>query len=290
MDHSTERPSNTSPYDWAGTRGEQWRDELPAMEAQLAPVDEPLIQALALTGPCRIADVGCGGGGTSLALINQAPAGSSVSGFDISSTLVEVARGRAQATPHHDRGSLTFQVANIDTAPVPTPPFERLLSRFGVMFYQTPERAFAQLSRWLTPDGRFAFAVWGPHADNTWLATARQVVAELVDLPTPGPDEPGPFRYCDADAFLALLGRCGFQNLAVQDCRFMLALGGGLSPLDGATFALKTFGGGNLLGDADPTTRERAHQALTERFQDYAQQDGLIRFPARVHLVTGQPA
>jgi trans-aconitate methyltransferase len=34
------------------------------MEAMLTPVDEPLIRALNLDAPCRIADIGCGGGTT----------------------------------------------------------------------------------------------------------------------------------------------------------------------------------------------------------------------------------
>ena len=35
-------------YDWANTRGALWRDQLDGMEAMLAPVDVPLIAALAI--------------------------------------------------------------------------------------------------------------------------------------------------------------------------------------------------------------------------------------------------
>ena len=53
--------------DWAAARGEKWRDQLSGMEAMLAPVDEPLIRALHLDAPRRIAEVGCGDVGLSSA-------------------------------------------------------------------------------------------------------------------------------------------------------------------------------------------------------------------------------
>src|SRR5688572_962139 len=94
--------------DWAAARGEKWRDQLSGMEAMLAPVDEPLIRALELDAPYRIAELGCGGGGTARALLRQAPAGSVVHGYDISPALVEAARERARP----DAGDITFKVAD----------------------------------------------------------------------------------------------------------------------------------------------------------------------------------
>ena len=58
---------NPAASDWATARGEKWRKQLSGMEAMLLPVDEPLIRALRLDAPYRIADIGCGGGGTTLA-------------------------------------------------------------------------------------------------------------------------------------------------------------------------------------------------------------------------------
>ena len=44
----TETPAAS---DWAAARGEKWRDQLSGLEATLAPVDSPLIEALALVAP-----------------------------------------------------------------------------------------------------------------------------------------------------------------------------------------------------------------------------------------------
>jgi SAM-dependent methyltransferase len=79
------------------------------MEAMLAPVDEPLIRALNLDAPCRIADIGCGGGGTALEILRRAPAGSAVHGFDLSPALVELARSRKRS------GAGPYRYAEADT-------------------------------------------------------------------------------------------------------------------------------------------------------------------------------
>lgn len=71
---------------------------------------------------------------------------------------------------------------------------DRLVSRFGIMFFDDALAAFSNLVRWLAFGGRFAFAVWGHPAENPWMTTVRQVVAEIVDLPKPAAEAPGPFR------------------------------------------------------------------------------------------------
>ena len=80
---------------WAGARGDKWHVHLERFEAMLAPVDEPLMRGLDLDAPYRIADVGCGGGGTAFEILAKAPAGTTVDGFDLSPKSVEAANGRA---------------------------------------------------------------------------------------------------------------------------------------------------------------------------------------------------
>lgn len=186
------RETKTTAAGWASARGDIWRSVLDDMEAMLLPIDEPLIEALALDGPLRIADVGCGGGATSRAIARRAAPGSLVHGFDVSPGLVETARQRAS----QGNVELAFSVADMSTAAPPGERFDRLTSRFGVMFFDDPSAAFRNLASWLAPGGRFAFAVWGPAADNP-MSVVRNVVADIVDLPPSDPHAPGPFRYAD---------------------------------------------------------------------------------------------
>jgi SAM-dependent methyltransferase len=251
-------------------------------EAMLKPLDEPLIGALKLDAPCRIADVGCGGGETAREILRRAPAGSSVHGFDISPELVELARGRT--TP--GERAISFDVADVSRA-APDQAYDRLVSRFGIMFYDEPRAAFANLVRWLAPKGRLAFAAWGPPSENPWLTTVRDVVGGIVALPPSDPDAPGPFRYGDVDKLLDLLGAAGAGDLHVQEWRGELAMGGGLPSAEAAAFAIAAFSTfGELLAQAGDEALASARRSLTARFSPY-EVNGAVKMDASVHVVTG---
>jgi len=274
---------NPAASDWSAMRGAKWRAQLDGMEAMIMPVDEPLIRALHLDAPCRIAEIGCGGGGTTREILRRARAGSVVHGFDISPVLIELARARNGS----DECAIAFEVADMATATAPDGLYDRLVSRFAVMFFDDPPAAFANLVRWLTPGGRFAFAVWGPLAENPWMTSVREVVGEIIKMPPPEPEAPGPFRYAEADELLALLDRAGFGELDVGDWRGALAIGGGLPAAEAANFALASFSSfGELLTEAGGEALDDARQALTARFSRH-QQDGAVRMDACVHIFTG---
>jgi len=269
-------------FDWKAARGDTWSARLGAMEAMLEPVDAPLIRALALDHPCRIADLACGGGGTSLAVLQRAPTGSTVHGLDISPALIAAARARV---PPGER-AITFTQADLATVTSSGVPYERLVSRFGVMFFEDPPAAFRNIVRLLAPGGRLAFAVWGPPADNPWVTELRDVVAELVHVPPLVPDAIGPFRYAVVDRLLALLADAGCGALEVQDWRGMLPVGGGLPAEEAAAFALSSFSFADAITEVDAEVRAKAQRNLAARYAKY-EQGGIVRIDARVHIVVG---
>lgn len=281
MEPSQPNSENPTSDDWAGARGEKWLAQLGRMEAMLAPVDAPLIGLLALGGAARIADLACGGGGTTLAVAAAADPGAAVFGYDISPALVMFAQNRATSVD----SAPIFAVADSATLAVATP-FDRIVSRFGTMFFTYPPAAFANIARLLAPGGRFAFAVWGPPADNRWMAIVRETIGALVDLPPPPVDVPGPMRYGEVGILLGLLNEAGFCRVEVQDWRGDLAIGGDLEPNAAAQFAIESMSVAQALSDRGPELIERATMALSQRFEQHWS-NGAVRLPARVHLVHG---
>ena len=272
-----------SSQDWSTGRGERWCAHLASMEAMLAPVMFPLFNALQVTAPCRIADVGCGGGGTSLALLRSAPPGTSVDGYDISPALVAAARSRLVAA---DPGRVRFQVADVGSF-LPEEPYDRLVSRFGIMFFADEEAAFANLLRWLRKGERFAFAVWGPSDENPWITEVGQQVASLVELDRPDPQGPGPFRYGSPEGLLSFLTKAGADRLEITPWRGELAIGGGLDPDGAARFALSAFSSfAQALDQAGPIVAAQAQQALADHFQTRVR-DGVVWSDAAVHILSG---
>ncbi len=253
------------------------------MEAMLQPVDEPLIRALRLDAAYRIADVGCGTGGATLEILRQAPKSSVVHGFDLSPALIEVALTRM---PSGD-DAIAFKLANMVTAAAPELLYQRLVSRFGIMFFNDAPAAFRNLAAWLAPGGRFAFAAWGPLAENLWMTTVHQVAADFIELPKTDPEAPGPFRYADPAKLLALLESSGFSELAIGDWRGTLPVGGALPAAQAASFALSAFSSfGEQLAEAGDNALNDARQSLTERFLLH-ENNGAVRLEASVHIFTG---
>lgn len=278
--------NNLASSDWATARGDKWRDQLSGMEPMLAPVNEPLIRALQLDAPYRIADIGCGGGGSTRAIAGGAPAGSTVHGFDISPALIDAARDREQMRNANDKSMVSFSVADVATAPVPELPFDRLTSRFGIMFFDDPLAAFGKLAQWLAPGGRFAFAVWAPSSENPLMTSARDAMAGIIDVPSGDPEAPGPFRYAGGDKLTGLLDQAGFSDIQVNDWRGALPLGGGLPAAEAMRFALSAFSTGDLLADADESVHVAVQQSLTALYARH-EQDGIVRMDVCIHIVTG---
>ena len=266
---------------WSGTRGERWIAQLGGLEATLRPVDEPLILALRLDGPARIADIGCGGGGGSIEVFKRAPAGTVLDGYDVALPMIEAARARTR--------DIGFHQADVATAEVRGAPYDRLVSRFGVMFFENPRAAFANLYGWLAPGGRFAFAVWGPTEDNPWMTNVRDAVSEVVELPTSDFDDvPGPFRYAQKDVLVRLLEGAGFCDVEVSSWRGLLLLGGGLAAREAAEFALSAFGSfAERLDEAGEGARRKALDDLSERLVR-AEVSGRVAMNARVLIHSGR--
>ena len=85
--------------DWAGAVGDVWADEWQRTDRGFAAMTSHLDAAILAAAPQqgRAIDIGCGAGGTSIALAKARP-GLTVTGIDLSSALVDTARSRAGAT------------------------------------------------------------------------------------------------------------------------------------------------------------------------------------------------
>lgn len=161
----------------------------------------------------HVVDVGCGTGETTVALARAAGAAGRVVGVDISAAMVAEARRRAARLGDVD---VAFVVADAEEAPV-TEGADAVFSRFGVMFFSDPRRAFSNLAASMRVGGRLAVVVWQEVLANEWLLlpgiAALSATGSLP--PMPAEDEPGPFSLADRDKLLELLVSGGFSDAEV---------------------------------------------------------------------------
>jgi SAM-dependent methyltransferase len=258
--------------DWAGSRGAKWLRDLDAMEAMLAPVGEELLAQAALAPGSTVVDIGSGGGWTSLrAAAAVGPAGR-VLGLDISADLVSEATARGAHLPQ-----LSFRAGDAAGESPPEAPFQRLISRFGVMFFPDPAAAWRKLAKLLVPGGRIDVAVWADPARNAWAGELRRVVGNQVALPRPEPLAPGPFQLADAAYLDGILAGAGFTLLDRRISERLLPVGGpGTAPRAAAEFSLRAFGAGEALDGAPAEAREAAVAELESIYaRDYLTDNGV---------------
>jgi trans-aconitate methyltransferase len=175
---------------WNETAGPSWVAMNDALDAEMRELGLAAMKALAPRTGERLIDIGCGCGATTLELARRVGPTGAVMGVDISVPMLEVARGRAAHLPQ-----VSFQQADAQTHPLAAA--DAAFSRFGVMFFEDPVRAFANVRHALSGGGRMAFVCWRAAAQNPCMTAAMAAVGPLLSAPPlPRAWRPRSFRVC----------------------------------------------------------------------------------------------
>ena len=267
---------------WSGEGGRKWLASGARIEQSIAQFGAAALKAAAPRAGEHVLDIGCGTGGTSLALAQAVGPSGKVLGLDVSPRLLEAARQRGAG-----QANLSFIEADAAAHPF-EPRFDLLFSRFGVMFFADPLAAFANLRRALKPGGRMAFVCWRAFKDNDWaFVPFMAALKHLPPIERPPADAPGPFAFADQQRVLGILARAGFADAAMTPHDGLLRQG---ADLDEAMAYVQQIGPASvLLAGAPPDMVEHAKQAVRAAMAPYAQPGGVM-LPGEAWIVTARNA
>jgi SAM-dependent methyltransferase len=271
---------------WNGDDSREWVTHPQRFDEMLAPFGAAVLERARLSnGHCSL-DVGCGNGAMTIETAQRvAPDGAAV-GVDLSEPMLRIARDRATQAAATG-ASFVVADAQVDDLGVP---FDAIVSRFGIMFFEDPDAAFANLASALAPDGVVSFACWAPALENPWVAVPMAAIIEAVGPPPgglPEPDQPGPFRYADPAALLDSLERAALVDAAAEKLETTVLVGG-RGTLDEAQSFVENGGMMRaVLGDLSDEERARALTAVRASLEPYATDDG-VRMGAAAWLVTAR--
>ena len=268
---------------WNGPNGQRWTDRQAEQDVLLAPVTQALIDRAMPRAGERIIDVGCGCGGTSMALASRVAPTGFVLGVDISGPMLARARQLAPKGAPVD-----FVLADATVYPFDPGHFDLLVSRFGVMFFAEPAVSFSNLHRALRPSGRVAFACWREPRENPWMMAPLQAIYQHVPkLPPQGPEDPGPFAFASEERVHRVLGEAGFKGIEMEPVAlsFDIAIGRGL---DAAVQAAMQIGpGSRALDGHPPETRAAAAKSVREMLAPFVRGDS-VPLAGSIWIVTAR--
>jgi SAM-dependent methyltransferase len=255
-------------------------------DAVFAPVTAAILERSDPAAGQRVLDVGCGSG---TLLAKHAAAGAEVVGVDIAEGMAAAARRRVPEA--------TVIVADAQTTDlleaVPGKPFDRVVSRFGVMFFEDPEAAFANLRRATSPDARLVFACWRREEENPVFSLGSSVFVDRLDPKpeAPAPGAPGPTAFADAARLESILAAAGWGGVRIEPFDFVADFG--FNGTDGVEERIATL----LSGGTGRYAREQlvprigidGWESLVDDVREEFRRhlvDGAVRIPAALWLTS----
>ncbi|SMG00579.1 class I SAM-dependent methyltransferase [Burkholderia singularis] len=267
---------------WNGRTGRAWVDTQAVLDQMFAPLEALLVDAVRVSGARRVLDVGCGTGGTTLAVARRLGDAGSCVGIDVSVPMIVAACARAK----REGARASFVCADAQTHAFASARFDTIISRFGVMFFDDPAQAFANLRRAATDDAVLWFVAWRDPADNPFMTTAERAAAALLpDLPVRRPGAPGPFFFAEPGLIASTLKAGGWTSIDVRP----LDAGCSFAEKDLADYLSRIGPVALALKDADELTRRRVAVAVRDAFEPFVHQ-AEVRFTAACWLVSARAA
>ena len=267
---------------WNGVSGHAWVETQALLDAVMQPFEALLTEAVAAAAPMRLLDVGCGTGATTIAAARAIGSRGRALGVDISQPMIEAARMKAE----RENTSAEFLCADAQTHVFDRAGVDMIISRFGLMFFDDPVAAFANLRRAATDDAELRFIVYRTPAENPFMLTAERAAAPLLpNMPARDPDAPGQFAFADPRRVERILADSGWGDIDIQPidvpCRF--------PERELARWYMQLGPLGRILPEVDEPLRTQVAQAVRAGFDPYVQGDE-VRFVAACWQVVARAA
>ena len=267
---------------WNDTAGRAWVETQQTLDAVLLPFEKRLVAAVAERRAQRVLDIGCGTGSTTLAIARQLGKNGGAVGVDISQPMIAFAKQRAGAESAPPR----FIVGDAQTYAFDDASFDMVVSRFGVMFFDDPVRAFANLRRATAPGGTLEVIAWRSPAENPFMTAAERAAAPFVpEMPARKPDEPGQFAFADRSRVYSILEESGWSEIRIEPLDVECTLP--KRDLDAYITRLGPLG--RVLPQLDEKARARVVEAVRGAFDPYVHGNE-VRFTAACWTVGARRA
>ncbi len=266
---------------WNSEAGEKWVKSHAGLDRVFRSVTDSLLRHVEPQPGEALIDIGCGTGANTMALAERVGPRGSVLAVDVSEPLLAMAKSRAEAA---GLSQIEFCQADAQAHAFEPGGFDLLASRFGVMFFDDPTAAFANLRLALREGGRLAMMCWAPYGGNAWFELPRNAaIARMGAPPLADTRAPGPMAFAERDYVLEILRGAGFLDCQALEEQIEMTYDG---PVEEVAALASNLGPAyrivrGLSGTA--ADFEAIAGQVTEEFRAFATPDG-VRVPAKLNV------
>lgn len=207
---------------WNANAGRKWTQNQKRLDKLFTNVSARLIEIANPTPGMSVLDIGCGTGAIALDLAAKVATHGAVVAVDVSKPMLSLARQRAAEL---GCSTINFQVADAQEFDLGANRFDLIASRFGVMFFEDPVAAFANVLKSAKPGARTTFAAWSSMDGNPWFKIPLDAAVNRLGKPSPVPaTTPGPMAFSDVDYVAGILSKAGYStvNALVEQIELLL--------------------------------------------------------------------
>lgn len=263
---------------WEGERARRWLGHAAAIDRQLAPVTQLLFDGAQLAAGERVLDVGCGSGPTTRRAAGLVGPDGWVGGIDVSADMLAAAEEAGAGDPTNER--IDWIAADVGSWAPTIEPVDAVISRFGVMFFDDPVTAFANLAAACRPGGRLCAMVWD-RRDRSALfevplaATVGVLAAHGLPIEPPPVDEAA-FSLHEPAVVTALLTAAGWSDAEAVVHPVQLPAGGGVGPEAAADVLIDVGPSRALTEGVGASVRAEVVEAIAAALAGHLDGDGHV--------------
>ena len=266
---------------WNEGIGKKWVEEDDSMNERLSILTKELFLRSNINRDDKILDIGCGGGQTTFEASEMVGENGYVIGADISKILLDLAKSKYANTKN-----LEFKYCDVQNYEFRENSFNKVISRFGVMFFENPIEAFKNIYNSIQEGGSLNFVCWTNVMENEFFTDPTNIIIKHINKEFPEITRaPGPLAFSEADYVKEILVSSKFKNVKVEKVYSSISTNDSAKK-DGGLL-LKLGLGGRLLADANLSKKELSviRDEMIEISQK-RQKNGKITYKACLNYVS----
>ena len=197
---------------WNKGIGQKWVKEDNSLNERFAILTKEFFSRANINKNEKVLDIGCGGGITSFEASKLVGKDGYVLGADISKILLDLAKKN-----YSNIENLEFKYCDVQNYKFKKNIFSKVISRFGVMFFENPIVAFRNIYNSIQDGGSLHFVCWTNVMENEFFTAAANIIIKHLNKEFPQVTRaPGPFAFSEKKYVKQILNASGFKNIKVD--------------------------------------------------------------------------